>query len=124
MLQVLSGHDGGWPANQRGDGRLSLAAAWAAAGWIALTGAAGLAVLVVVLPGLAIWLTPVFAPMLIAPGLIAATSRPATGRLFATPGEAAPSPVVAAYRDIHARWGGVQEAPDRTPTAGDLGAAA
>ena len=42
VVQVLSGQDGGWPANQRGEGRLSLLDACRASGWIALCGLAAL----------------------------------------------------------------------------------
>lgn len=104
VLQVLSGRDGGWPANQRGEGRLTLAEAWAASNWIALTGIAGLVGLFFFLPELLLWMTPVFLPMIAAPVLIALSSRTLDSRLFATPAEAAPAPVILRARAVHAAW--------------------
>jgi membrane glycosyltransferase len=104
VLQVLSGRDGGWPANQRGEGRLTLLQALRASLWIVGFGAAALALVMRIAPDLTIWLLPVCLPMLAAPFLIAWSSRRGGGWLFAVPQEAAPSPVIVAYRDWHARW--------------------
>ncbi|SFB85391.1 glucans biosynthesis glucosyltransferase MdoH [Tropicimonas isoalkanivorans] len=104
VLQVLSGQDGGWPANQRGEGMLTLADGWRAARWIVLIGAASLAAVRWIAPDLTIWLLPVGLPMLFAPFLIAWTSRPLTHALFRVPDESAPAPVVLRYREICARW--------------------
>ncbi|MFC2968609.1 glucans biosynthesis glucosyltransferase MdoH [Acidimangrovimonas pyrenivorans] len=117
VAQVVAGHDGGWPANQRGEGRLSWSEAWAAGGWITLTGAGGLAALYVFLPGLVVWLTPVFAPMLLAVPIIALGSRPLAPPLFATPVETAPSPVIHASAATLQAWRAA-EAPGTSPNAG------
>ena len=106
VIQVLSGADGGWPANQRGEGELTLAEAWRASAWISLVGAAMLAALTGLAPDLLIWLLPVALPMVLAPVLIAWTSRPSTSGLFAVPQEADPAPVVTAYQGILGRWTG------------------
>lgn len=104
VIQVLIGRDGGWPANQRGEGRLTLSDAWAASGWIALTGAACLGGLFTFLPELSLWMAPIFVPMMAAPLLIALTSRRYGRALFATPSEATPPPVLSRARAVHAAW--------------------
>ncbi|MCE8472293.1 glucan biosynthesis glucosyltransferase H, partial [Rhodovulum sulfidophilum] len=104
VLQVLSGRDGGWPANQRGEGKLTLLQGLRAGLWITLTGAAALALVTRIAPDLTVWLLPVCLPMLIAPLLIAWTSRPLTHSLFAVPQEAEAAPVIRAYRDLVRRW--------------------
>lgn len=104
VLQVLSGRDGGWPANQRGEGRLFLTEGVRAGLWIALIGAAALLLVTRIAPELTVWLTPVGLPMLAAPLLIAWTSRPLTRSVFDVPEEADPAPVIRAFRDWHARW--------------------
>lgn len=104
VLQVLSGRDGGWPANQRGEGRLTLAEATSAGTWILLTGGAALALVARVAPDLTLWLLPVCLPMLAAPLLIAGSSRPLTHWLFRVPQETAPAPVILRYNAVHARW--------------------
>ncbi|MGR3820985.1 MAG: glucans biosynthesis glucosyltransferase MdoH [Salipiger marinus] len=104
VLQVLSGRDGGWPASQRAEGWLSLRQGVRAGLWIMVTGALALGATAQLSPGLAPWLLPVSLPMILAPALIAWTSRPLTHKLFVTPDELDPSPVVRDYRATVARW--------------------
>ena len=104
VLQVLSGRDGGWPASQRAEGWLSLRQGVRAGLWIMVTGALALGATAQLSPGLAPWLLPVSLPMILAPALIAWTSRPLTHKLFITPDELDPSPVVRDYRATVARW--------------------
>jgi membrane glycosyltransferase len=104
VMQVLSGRDGGWPANQRGEGALTLAEGFRAGLWIMLTGGAALAIVARVAPDLTFWLLPVCLPMLAAPFLIAWTSRPLTHKLFLVPEERRPAPVIRSYREILGRW--------------------
>ncbi|WP_226550459.1 glucans biosynthesis glucosyltransferase MdoH [Celeribacter naphthalenivorans] len=104
VLQVLSGRDGGWPANQRGEGALSLLEGFRAGLWIMLTGGAALALVARVAPDLTLWLLPVCLPMVAAPFLIAWTSRPLTHALFLVPEERRPAPVIRSYREILGRW--------------------
>jgi membrane glycosyltransferase len=112
VLQVLSGRDSGWPAHQRGEGRLSLWESARAGLWIVASGAAVLALVMRIAPDLTIWLLPVCVPMLAAPLLIAWTSRPLTHAIFNVPQEAAPSPVIRSFRDWHARWTTASEDAD------------
>jgi membrane glycosyltransferase len=104
VLQVLSGRDGGWPANQRGDGRLTLAQGFAAGAWIMATGGAALALVLYVAPDLVMWLLPVCVPMLLAPLLITFSSWPLTHSVFTIPEEAKPAPVAATYARVLDRW--------------------
>ncbi|NIZ08415.1 glucans biosynthesis glucosyltransferase MdoH [Pseudooceanicola sp. HF7] len=125
VLQVLMGRDGGWPANQRGEGRLTIGQGIAAGFWITLFGAAALTATWWIAPGLLIWLLPVAVPMLLAPLLIALTSRVGISGLFQTPEEAAPSPVIRHYRAIHDRWTRDDNGPeDAIPVPPALGAIA
>ena len=98
VLEVLSGRDGGWPANLRGEGAMSLVDGWRAGGWISLWGTGTLAAVAWAAPVLTWWLAPVCVPMMVAPLLISWTSRPRVGALFLVPEEQAVPEVVAAYR--------------------------
>lgn len=114
VLQVLTGTDGGWPPNNRGDGRLSLAEAWAASRWISLTGVVSLILLDWLAPGLLLWMLPVALPMALAPAIIAWTSRPSETALMTVPTELATPPVVAAHRAVLRHWQ-ADPAPDLRP---------
>lgn len=103
VLQVLSGRDGGWPPNNRGDGGLNLSESWAAGGWISFWGLAGMVVTQMVAPVLTLWLLPVTLPMMLAPLLIWWTSRPVVQAHFEVPTDSAP-PVVALHDTILASW--------------------
>ena len=100
VIEVLSGHDGGWPATARGEGRLTLGESWRAARWITLFGVAVSIFVLWAAPDLTIWLLPVTIPMVLAPVLICVTSLPIMKNTFGVPGEAVVPPVVADYR----RW--------------------
>ncbi|MCA1336262.1 glucans biosynthesis glucosyltransferase MdoH [Pseudooceanicola marinus] len=106
VLQVLSGADGGWPANQRGEGRLTFGESLAAGAWISVIGAVGLGLVAWVAPELTLWLLPVGGPMLLAPLLIWASSLPLDNWLFRSPEEGDPAPVITRWREIHGRWTG------------------
>jgi membrane glycosyltransferase len=104
VLQVLLGRDGGWPPTARGDGELSVGEGWRAAWWITLWGLGLLGAATWTAPALLPWLLPLAGPMILAPSLIAWTSRPAQSRLFATPEELRVPPVSRRTGAIEARW--------------------
>ena len=104
VLQVLSGRDGGWPPNNRGDGSLTLAEAWAAARWISGWGLAGLAATQALAPVLTLWLLPVTLPMLAAPLLVWWTSHPGRAGLFAVPEEQARPDILHRHDRILELW--------------------
>ncbi len=120
VLQVLSGRDGGWPANQRGEGSLTLGQGLRAGLWISVFGAVALLGVWQIAPALVLWLMPVSLPMLAAPLLITYSSRDIFGGLFRTPEEDERGTVVATYRAIHARW--TSATATTTSAAGDADA--
>ena len=85
VLQVLAGSDGGWPAQSRGDGVMSLSEAWMASRWIVISGAWGIGLSLWLSPALLPWLVPVLVPMLLSPVIIAWSSAPARSGIFQTP---------------------------------------
>ncbi len=118
VLQVLFGIDGGWPANNRGDGRLTLLQGIEAGGWITLIGVAGLAGVYLLAPGLVPWLLPVALPMCLAPAIIVWTSRDSLSGLMAVPSELAPAPVVSRHREVVRAWTGAAVVPDLAAPVG------
>ena len=104
VFQVILGRDGGWPTNNRGDARLSLAEAWAASHWVVWTGAISLAVTWYLAPWLVVWMLPVVVPMLLAPVIISWSSQPARSGVFTTPTDIEEAPVMRRQREILADW--------------------
>ena len=122
VFQVLLGRDGGWPTNNRGDARLSLAEAWAASHWVVSTGVVSLAVTWYLAPWLVIWMLPVLVPMLLAPLIISWSSRPAGRGLFLTPTDIEEAPVMRRQREILAGWETEMTQATPTPEAAHVGA--
>ena len=105
VVQVMRGADGGWPPNRRGEARLTVAEAFEASHFIITLGLAGLFAAWQWGGGLLPWLLPVLVPMILAPLLIAWTSRPSSAcSVFATPEERALPPILAAHDRILDRW--------------------
>ncbi len=104
VFQVLTGRDGGWPTNNRGDGSLNLTEAWAASGWITMTGALGLAVIYALAPGLVLWLLPVALPMILAPFVISWFSQDSRSGLMVVPSELNPAPIIGSHLEIMRAW--------------------
>ena len=88
VMQVVAGVDGGWPAQARGDGRMTMTEAWQASSWIVISGLLGAVLAFILSPTLLPWLAPVLVPMMAAPAIIAWSSAPARGALYQTPTEA------------------------------------
>ena len=104
VFQVLSGRDGGWPPNNRGDGGLSLRDSWIAARWISVMGLVGMAATYFLAPALLFWLLPVTLPMLAAPLLVCWTSRTARAGIFTVPEDGAMPQVLARHDAVLAAW--------------------
>ncbi|MEY4697344.1 MAG: hypothetical protein RIT14_1772, partial [Pseudomonadota bacterium] len=104
VLQVLRGADGGWPAQVRGDGTLSLGDAWAASNWIVATGTVVLVAAQGLSPQLVPWLLPVALPMVLSPVIISWSSRPSHSTLFQIGTEREPAPVMRLHDRVMARW--------------------
>ncbi|RPE72120.1 membrane glycosyltransferase [Pacificibacter maritimus] len=111
VIQVLSRQDGGWPANARGEGRLTFAQAARSSLWIVLIGALSLIAIWYLAPNLMIWLLPVTVPMICAPALISWSSQPTSARHFTVPEDMTLPPVVRDFREIHAKWCATPPAP-------------
>jgi membrane glycosyltransferase len=106
VLQVLRGADSGWPVNRRGEARLTVAEAFEACHFMVTIGVIGLIASWHWIPELLPWLLPVLGPMILAPVLIAWTSRSAEGAtLFATAEELRRPDILARHDAILARWG-------------------
>jgi membrane glycosyltransferase len=108
VMQVLLGLDGGWPATRRSESWLDLRDAWAASWWIVLIGAFTLLTTLLFAPRIGMWVSPAVLPMIVAPLLIAASSRAKTSALphllFTTPTELAPTPIIIERNRILATW--------------------
>ncbi|WP_415182065.1 glucans biosynthesis glucosyltransferase MdoH [Phaeovulum sp.] len=116
VFQVLIGRDGGWPTNNRGDGRLGLTEAWAASHWIVTTGLGGLAATWAFAPMLLLWLLPVGIPMVLAPLIIFWSSQDSKSRLLGVPTEYTPAPVMVLQDKVLARWAQLPDtASPKTP---------
>jgi membrane glycosyltransferase len=104
VFQVMLGRDGGWPAHDRGDGRLSVSDAFAASWWIMVLGFAGLALAYRMSAGLIPWLLPVTLPMVLSPFIISYLSKPGQPQLFTVPEDIAPSPVIGLRGMVLDNW--------------------
>ncbi|WP_341235734.1 glucans biosynthesis glucosyltransferase MdoH [uncultured Sulfitobacter sp.] len=104
VLQVLSGRDGGWPAQTRGDGRLTLTEAFAAGWWIQLWGIGVIFLTYSFAANLLLWVLPIGIPLLLAPVVIWFTSQPSDGVVFATPEELSLPRVIADHHRIMGQW--------------------
>lgn len=112
VLQVLSGQDGGWPANARGEGFLTVAQAWRGCLWIVALGMVGLAVVAWFAPAMTVWLLPILVPLILAPWLIAWSSRRLTRAVFGTPEEATAPAILTDYTAILDRWSAPRDRSD------------
>ncbi|MGJ4802681.1 glucans biosynthesis glucosyltransferase MdoH [Luteimonas sp. SDU82] len=100
VAEVLAGKDSGWDAQRRDDGTLPLSALLARYGGLSLFGLGATVVAWLVSPGLAAWMSPVLAGMLLSVPVVALTSAPGPGQwlrrvgIFATPEEVVPPPIL------------------------------
>ncbi|AVW92977.1 glucans biosynthesis glucosyltransferase MdoH [Celeribacter baekdonensis] len=112
VMQVVMGRDGGWPAQTRGDGRLTFPEALAAAWWIQLWGIVVIALTHSFAPNLMLWVLPIGVPLVVAPLVVWLTSKPSHPPVFLTPEETALPQVITDHRRIVALWdGSFQNAP-------------
>ncbi|MBU0645775.1 MAG: glucans biosynthesis glucosyltransferase MdoH [Alphaproteobacteria bacterium] len=104
VMQVVMGRDGGWPAQTRGDGRLTFPEAYAAGWWIQLWGIVVMALTHSFAPNLMLWVLPIGVPLVVAPLVIWMTSKPSHLPVFLTPEETALPQVITDHRRIVALW--------------------
>lgn len=113
VAQVISGADGGWPASNRDDGRVSLQQAWSGTWWITAVGLLSLAVVIAVAPDLAGWSLLTLSPMIAAPLIIAASSYPLRkiGWVWRSPQDVRTPPILREWTRIHSNWSTLSEGP-------------
>lgn len=104
VYQVVMGKDGGWPTNNRGDGRLSYAECFAAAWWVSLIGVVGLLLAIYLAPNIFYWLLPVALPILFAPWILHWSSQIGSNAVFTVPSEMLTPPVVSLHDELVDRW--------------------
>lgn len=104
VLQVLRGHDGGWPAQTRGDGRLTLPESFAAGWWIQIWGIAVILLTYSFAANLMLWVLPIGVPLVLAPLVIWLTSQPSKPPVFLTPEENVQPRIIADYQRIVSQW--------------------
>nr|WP_321525766.1 glucans biosynthesis glucosyltransferase MdoH [uncultured Cohaesibacter sp.] len=104
VYQVVMGKDGGWPTNNRGDGRLSYAECFSAAWWVSLIGVAGLLLAIYLAPNIFYWLLPVALPILFAPWILHWSSQIGSDAVFTVPSEMLTPPVVTLHDELVDRW--------------------
>lgn len=108
VIQVLLGLDGGWPATTRGQNWTGLREAFHASWWIVTIAVLTLGGTLIFAPASAIWVAPAMIPAILAPVLIALTSRPTRHAgvpyLFAADSELEPGSVLGHQRAVLAAW--------------------
>ena len=103
VIEVLSAHDGGWPASQRSEGEVDWATALRGTGWIGLTGVALTVAVAVFVPDLLVWMLPLAIPMILAPVTVRLTSLPAPAS-FPIPAETEGAPILARFAEVEGKW--------------------
>jgi len=100
VAEVLAGKDSGWDAQRRDDGSLPLSVLVRSYGGLTLFGIGAAVVAWLVSPGLALWMSPVIAGLVLSIPIVAFTSARAPGAwlrrtgIFATPEETAPPAIL------------------------------
>ncbi|TYT27521.1 glucans biosynthesis glucosyltransferase MdoH [Luteimonas viscosa] len=106
VAEVLSGKDSGWDAQRRDDGTLPLSALVARYGGLTLFGVGAGVAAYLVSPGLAAWMSPVIAGLVLSIPVVALTSAKAPGDwlrragIFATPEETGPPEILLRAHEI------------------------
>ncbi|QIG97337.1 glucans biosynthesis glucosyltransferase MdoH [Bradyrhizobium sp. 6(2017)] len=102
VAEILAGRDAGWQTQRRDDGTVERRELYRKYGIPTLCGIAMAAGAYAVSLPLLLWMSPVIAGLLFAVPIGALTTRPTTGKLFATPEERAPPPVLLRANELSA----------------------
>lgn len=102
VVEILSGRDAGWQTQRRDDGTVERRELYRKYGVPTLCGVAMAASAYAVSLPLLLWMSPVIVGLLFAIPIGALTARPATGRLFVTPEEREPPPVLRRANELSA----------------------
>ncbi|RQH02712.1 glucans biosynthesis glucosyltransferase MdoH [Bradyrhizobium sp. RP6] len=94
VVEILAGRDAGWQTQRRDDGTVERRELYRKYGVPTLCGVAMAASAYAVSLPLLLWMSPVVVGLLFAVPIGALTARPASGKLFVTPEEAAPPSVL------------------------------
>lgn len=125
VLQIVLGLDGGWPATDRASSRLSIEDAFAASWWMMAVASLAVAAVLGLAPSTLPWLMPVAVPAVLAPVLIALSSRRSRSlRFFASPVELIVPEIIRDQRRLLARWSSASVGPDSVAIATQLGGSA
>jgi membrane glycosyltransferase len=108
VAEVLAGRDSGWETQRRDDGSLPLSALVRSYGGMTLAGVIAGVAAWLVSPPLAAWMSPVIAGLVLSMPIVAVTSARGPGqwlrrhRIFCTPEELAPPPVLVRAGELRA----------------------
>jgi membrane glycosyltransferase len=102
VAEILAGRDAGWQTQRRNDGTVERRELYRKYGIPTLCGIAMAASAYAVSLPLLLWMSPVIAGLLFAVLIGALTARPTSGKLFATPEERAPPPVLRRANELSA----------------------
>jgi membrane glycosyltransferase len=105
VAEILAGRDAGWQTQRRDDGTVERRELYRKYGIPTLCGIGMAAGAYAVSLPLLLWMSPVVAGLLFAVPIGALTARPASGKLFATPEERAPPPVLCRANELSASVG-------------------
>lgn len=100
VAEVLAGRDSGWNPQRRDDGSLPMSELLSRYGGMTLFGLGAAMAAYLVSPGLAAWMSPVIAGLVLSIPVVALTSSPGAGAwlrrrgIFATPEETAPPAIL------------------------------
>jgi membrane glycosyltransferase len=111
VVEILLGRDAGWQTQRRDDGAVERRELYRRYGFPTLCGMAMAAGAYAVSLPLLLWMSPVVVGLFFAVPIGALTARPAPGKLFATPEETSPPPVLIRANELAASpWAGLQPA--------------
>ncbi|MHB0773463.1 glucans biosynthesis glucosyltransferase MdoH [Bradyrhizobium sp. 1.29L] len=102
VVEILAGRDAGWQTQRRDDGTVERRELYRKYGFPTLCGVAMAASAYAVSLPLLLWMSPVIVGLLFAVPIGALTARPALGKLFATPEEREPPPVLRRANELSA----------------------
>ena len=102
VVEILAGRDAGWQTQRRDDGTVERRELYRKYGVPTLCGVAMAASAYVVSLPLLLWMSPVIVGLLFAVPIGALTAKPASARLFVTPEEREPPPVLRRANELSA----------------------
>jgi membrane glycosyltransferase len=102
VIEILAGRDAGWQTQRRDDGSVERRELYRKYGIPTVCGVAMAASAYAVSLPLLLWMSPVVVGLLFAVPIGALTASPASGKLFATPEETKPPPVLRRANELSA----------------------